>query len=327
MLGKNIFLFFFIIISTWSNSFAFDHSGFKQWPDTDFTKYSIRLEDVLSLGSGKDGIASIDNPVFKDSKYVTDIPLNEPVISVNIEGQVRAYPLRMLIWHEIVNDKIADIPIAITYSPLSSSAIVYDRRVGGVESRFGVTGQLYKSNTLMYDSTTYSWWQQYTGEAVVGKQIGKKLNIITSRIESLAMFKARYEDSKIMVSNTVMKIYGTNPYVNYDTYFPVLYNEQYSKKINPMQYLVVGNNAWPLHILIDKKLIKTGDMEGDIVLRWFPYQSSALDNAVIAKGRELGNVIAMQKQKDGSYENIPYKVTFAFIFDAFHKDGIVHSNK
>ncbi len=113
-----------------------------EWPKTDFSKHSIDLDEIFSGGPPKDGIPSIDEPRFASVAETSELGAKEPVIGLTIEGDARAYPLRVLTWHEIVNDVVGGVPVAVTYCPLCNSAIVFDRRVDGRATEFGTTGKL-----------------------------------------------------------------------------------------------------------------------------------------------------------------------------------------
>ncbi|MBE0689110.1 MAG: DUF3179 domain-containing protein, partial [Anaerolineae bacterium] len=146
------------------------------WERTDFCQHSIAYDEVLSGGPPPDVIPPIDNPQFEaiDSAE-TWLQPQSPVLALELEGEVRGYPLAILTWHEIVNDIVSDIPIAVTFCPLCNSAFVFDRRVGDDVLRFGVSGNLRNSNLIMWDDQTQSWWQQFTGEAIVGSYTGTQL--------------------------------------------------------------------------------------------------------------------------------------------------------
>jgi hypothetical protein len=132
---------------------------------TDFSKSSVPFGEIISGGPPRDGIPSIDDPKFASASEVTDIDGREPVIRFGVDDDVRAYPLRVLTWHEIANDVVGGTPVAVTYCPLCNAAIVFDRRVEGQVLEFGTTGKLRNSDLVMYDRQTESWWQQFTGES------------------------------------------------------------------------------------------------------------------------------------------------------------------
>jgi hypothetical protein len=119
-----------------------------EWPLTDFTRHSVGLDEIVSGGVPRDGIPSIDDPAFVPV-VEAELPANEPVIGLMVEGDARAYPLRILIWHEIVNDLVGGVPVAVTYCPLCNTGIVFDRRQGGRVLEFGTTGKLRHSDLVM----------------------------------------------------------------------------------------------------------------------------------------------------------------------------------
>jgi len=290
------------------------------WTKTDFNITSIDYKEILSGGPPKDGIPSIDNPKFLPIKDIKGLADTEPVIGLEINGDARAYPLQILIWHEIVNDVVGGMPVTVTYCPLCNSAIVFDRRFEGKVLDFGTTGKLRNSDLVMYDRQTESWWQQFTGTGIVGEYTGKELKSIPVRLESFANFKARHGNGKVLVPNAgSMRTYGRNPYTGYDTAStPFLYSGEMPKDINPMARVVVLKIDGKLQAVTLDLLRKKGKMTfGAVELSWQKGQNSALDTSQIAKGRDVGNVIAQRKTASGK-QDIVYDITFAFVFHAFH---------
>ena len=161
-----------------------------EWPNTDFTQTSIdNWVEIMSGGPPKDGIPALDNPDFIPVADESRIGDREPVITLEIEGETpRAYPIRYLTWHEIANDVVGDVPVAVTFCPLCNSGITFDRRVGEDVISFGVSGKLRKSDMVMYDRETESWWQQAIGEGIVGHYMGVELTMLPSWMESWAEF-------------------------------------------------------------------------------------------------------------------------------------------
>ena len=293
-----------------------------EWPATDFDNMSVDPREIFSGGPPKDGIPSIDNPVFVPVSDVTDIGPTEPVISLEIDGDARAYPLRILIWHEIANDVVGGQPVAVTYCPLCNSGIVFDRVIDGQVSEFGTTGKLRRSDMVMYDRLTESWWQQFLGEAIAGELTGTVLEIFPSRMESLERFAGRYPDGKVLVpSNPRMRSYGRNPYAGYDgASWPFLYRGDYDGPVPPLaRVVVVGDEAWTLESLRNAGRIE----QGDLILTWEEGQNSALDSTVIGQGRDVGNVV-VQRRVNGGLEDVAHDIPFAFVFHAFVPDGILH---
>jgi len=296
-----------------------------EWPRTDFSRSAVSFDEILSGGPPRDGIPAIDTPKFATVAAQKDrLAPNEPVLSLQIAGDARAYPLQVLIWHEIVNDTVGGVPVAITYCPLCNSGIAFRRVVGGAETTFGTTGKLRHSDLVMYDRATESWWQQYSGRAIVGKMTGAQLDRLPVRLESFADFAARHPEGRVLVpTGDVMRSYGANPYMGYDRAArPFLYRGRYDGPGRPLMRVVTvegSKTAWSLELLRKKGRIE----EGDLVLSWKPGQASALDQAVIAKGRDVGTALVQRRHADGTLEDVAYEVPFAFTFLAFTPDGII----
>ncbi|MEE8465674.1 MAG: DUF3179 domain-containing protein, partial [Dehalococcoidia bacterium] len=193
---------------------------------TDFQIRSAPYSEFFSGGPSKDGIPAVDNPKFvsvdEAEEWLDD---REPVQVVDINGDVRAYPLQILIWHEIVNDQVGGIPVAITFCPLCNTALVFNAALpDGRVLDFGVSGMLRFSDLVMYDRQTESWWQQATGEAIVGDLTGTMLEFIPSPIVSWADFKQAHPGRQVLSRDTgISRPYGRNPYTGYDTGRPFLF--------------------------------------------------------------------------------------------------------
>lgn len=294
------------------------------WPNTDFSKTSIDFAEVLSGGPAKDGIPAIDNPEFKKVGDVSNIKPNEPVIGVVLNGIAKAYPLQVLMWHEIVNDTIGDTPISVTFCPLCNASIVFDRRInhpkkGEILLDFGTTGKLRNSDLIMYDRQTESWWQQFLGQAIVGELLGIELKVIPVRIESFAKFKKRMPDGWVLVpKNEALRDYGRNPYVGYDSLaVPFLYRGEMPKNVAPLSRVVVSEGtAWSLDFIRQSKQVKKPD---GLIITWEKGQNSALDASEIGAGVDIGN-ITVQRMIDGKMQDIQYTVDFAFAHQAFHPE-------
>ncbi len=289
-----------------------------EWPDTDFSKTSVDFADIISGGPPRDGIPALSSVQVVPVSDVT-FSEREPVLTVEIAGQIpRAYPIRYLTWHEIANDEIGGVPLAVTFCPLCNSGIVFDRRVGGQVLEFGVSGKLRNSDMIMFDRQSDSWWQQFTGEAIVGKMTGARLEKVVSWMESLGEFRARNPQGEVMAEPTgYARAYGANPYAGYDTSTrPFLYRgENPPFGINPLaRVVVVGKRAWPL-----ERLRKNGELqEAGLHIVWRAGMATALGTRRIADGRNIGS-IRVYDARTGA--DIPHEVAFAFSFHAFAPDG------
>jgi len=297
----------------------------EEWPNTDFSRSTIAFAEILSGGPPRDGIPALTHPRFENANANRALPATEPVIVVVDGASARAYPLRILMWHEIVNDVINGRPIAVTYCPLCNASIVYDRRAardnGKIVLSFGVSGKLRHSDMVMFDRETESWWQQFTGNAIVGSMTGYSLRRIRSETLPYAEFVARHPDGLVLAEpDDQQRRYGFNPYERYDGLrWPFLYTGRYAEATPPLAYVVVvGRDAWPLEMVRKSGRIR----HGDIQIEWSKGMNSALDAPVIAESRELGFVVV--RRIAGREKPLPYDVTFAFAFKAFMPTGTIH---
>ena len=189
-----------------------------QWSATDFCNTSIDFDTVLSGGPPRDGIPAIDNPAMETVAEAQEWLVEQsPVIAVEIDGEARAYPQSILMWHEIANDEIAGVPVAVTFCPLCNSSIVFDRRVNEQVLTFGVSGVLRNSDMIMFDRETESWWQQFTGEGIVGELNEVLLDIVPSQVIGFGQFAEQFPDGLVMSIETgANRNYGVNPYSGLD---------------------------------------------------------------------------------------------------------------
>ena len=289
-----------------------------EWPDTDFTQTTIEnWVEIMSGGPPKDGIPALDDPDFISVSDEERIGDREPVITLEIDGATaRAYPIRYLTWHEIANDVVGGVPVAVTFCPLCNSGITFDRRVNGDVLSFGVSGKLRKSDMVMYDRETESWWQQAIGEGIVGHYTGVELTMLPSWLESWGEFKARNPDGLVMAEPGWARDYGRNPYRGYDSLSrPFLYNgEMPPHGIAPLVRVVrVGERAWPVERLRDVEELT----EAGVTITWTAGQASALDSSNIAKGKDVGTI----RVRDANGDDVVHDVMFAFAFHAFWPDG------
>jgi hypothetical protein len=291
-----------------------------EWPKTDFKKKSVEYSEIMSGGPPKDGIPSIDNPKFVDVGDVKGLKSTVPVLSFTLNGESKAYPLGILMRHEIVNDTVGGVPVAVTYCPLCNAAIVFDARLDGKVLTFGTTGKLRYSDLVMYDRQTESWWQQFLGEGIVGSMTGKRLKVLPSRIEAYGRYKKANPKGKVLRA-AFGRGFGGNPYGGYDSSAtPFLYRGPLPNGIPAlMRVVAIGDEAWSMALLRKKKRIEVRDL----ILTWEAGQNSALDTRDISKGKDVGNVIVQRKTSKGLVDAV-HDVTFAFTFHAFRPKGKLH---
>ncbi len=289
----------------------------RAWPDTDFSRTSVSFDEIVAGGPPKDGIPAIDDPAFHRAAEEDRIDDREPVMTLEFDGaEPRAYPIRYLMWHEIVNDTVADRPVAVTFCPLCNTGMVFNRVVGGEERVFGVSGLLRHSVMIMFDRETESWWQQGTGEGIVGEHTGDRLELLPAWMESWQEFRARNPDGLVMAEPDWPRSYGDNPYRNYDTaQQPFLFDgDDPPHGLDPMARVIrVVERAWPMERVRDAGEIT----EAGVTITWTEGQASALDTGRIGEGREVGTV----RVRDAEGNDLPHDIPFAFAFNAFHPDG------
>ncbi|MES0880057.1 DUF3179 domain-containing protein [Roseibium sp. SCP14] len=291
---------------------------------TDFSKATVNLDTIFSGGPPKDGIPSIDDPRFEKARDISWLGDREPVIRLELDETIKAYPLQILIWHEIVNDHIGSIPVSVTYCPLCNSSIVFDRRLDNDVLDFGTTGLLRNSDLVMYDRQSETWWQQFTGKGIVGKHSGRDLKMIPSRVVAFSEFRREHPDAEVLARPVPpRRNYGRNPYVGYDSRsapYP-LYQGELPDNINPMARVVVVRDdsqtfAATLEHIRNKGSVALSDA---VQLRWTGEQASVLDRSETGSGRAVGSVEAI---RTGKAEEVllVHDVTFAFVVHAFHPD-------
>ncbi len=283
---------------------------------TNIAKHSIDLSEIEKGGPPKDGIPAIDRPQFVSVVEARQwLHEREPVIALAVNGEARAYPLQILVWHEIVNDEVKGLPVTVTFCPLCYSAIAFDRRIEGQTLTFGVTGLLRRSDMVMFDRATESWWQQFTGEAIVGDLTGTKLQQLPAQIIGFAQFAVAHPDGLVLSRETGFKReYGKNPYAGYDdtNSSPILYRGKTDHRLRPMEKVVAVQidqlaKAYPYSIT--RKLHVVQDQVGliDLVVFHGEGASSALDSIAMSESREVGATGVFDSRVDGHLLHFRYE--------------------
>ncbi len=291
---------------------------------TDFSRRLVPMAEFASGGPGKDGIPSIDGPQFAPASEITFMRPAEPIIELTAGSTVRGYPIQILIWHEIANDTIGGIPVAVTFCPLCNTAIVFDRRVDGRTLDFGVSGNLRNSDLVMYDRQTESWWQQFGGQALIGDFAGSRLRQLPARIVSWEEFERAHPRADVMTRETgVSRSYGSNPYVGYDDvssppFFPT--KNASDRRLDPKERVVLLERGTATavvpHSTLERKPVVRVSLGGTtVVVRARTRVASALDSSSISKGRK---VIAVDVRVDG--KPVPFSEPFWFAVAAFVPD-------
>jgi len=278
-----------------------------EW-ETDFSRHNVPLSEFASGGPGRDGIPPIDKPKFVSQESADEwLADNEPVLVVELGGQARAYPIQILMWHEVVNDELAGRPIAVTFCPLCNSSLVFDRRLDGRELTFGTTGNLRNSDLVMWDRQTESWWQQLTGEAVVGELTDKRLRALASQTLSFKDFRESLPSGDVLSRDTGFeRNYGDNPYEGYDTpdQQPFLFEGETDERLAAKERVAavfIGDDAAVVPFSrLRKNPVASFDLAGTPVAVMFKAGvASALDDAKISESDDVGTSAAFDRRLEG----------------------------
>ncbi|MBI2285332.1 DUF3179 domain-containing protein [Candidatus Saccharibacteria bacterium] len=279
---------------------------------SDGVKHSIPLDEVIDGGPAKDGIPPIDNPKFIPSGKADFITDDEPGIAISIDGVNRFYPYQILVWHEIVNDRINGKKVLVTYCPLCLSGIVFDPVVDGERVEFGTSGKLWQSNLLMYDRKTESLWSQILGEAVVGERTGDKLNIIPSDIVKFGKWRQLHPDGAVLSRDTgFSRSYGVDPYGDYYTSDGTLFGiKNKDSRLGEKEFvlgLLIGGKAKAFRV---ESVKKVGRLEDNF----------AGKQILVEYQQDVDTVRLFEKTPDGSLVRLNPFPAFWFSWAAAHPD-------
>ena len=267
----------------------------------------VNPANILPGGPPPDGIPAIDHPRFLRPAQVNFLAANEPVLALQIGADARAYPVQILIWHEIVNDTVGGVPVAVTYCPLCNSAIAYGRRAAGRVLSFGTSGDLYDSNLVMYDRQTQSLWAQFTGQAVAGVLTGHVLRPYPMQTVSWGAWRAGHPHGWVLSRDTgYTRPYGANPYPGYDNIHspPFLFqgqvNGRYAAKTRVVGVHDRGAAVAVLLSALRRRRVINLTLAGQPVTVWWQAgTASALSSPTIAGGSNVGATGAFIPVADG----------------------------
>jgi hypothetical protein len=288
-----------------------DVQGQESWT-TDFTRYAVDPEEIVSGGPPKDGIPAIDDPKFVTVSQANPfIDKNEPVAVVRRNGVTRAYPLQILIWHEIVNDIVGGDPITVTYCPLCNTTLAFDRRFDGQVLDFGTTGRLRHSDLIMYDRQSETWWQQATGQGIVGEHAGRQLTFVSSPVMRWDDVREQLPDAQVLSRDTghpgYEQRYGMNPYRGYDRRdapFEWTFSGSTNGQLPQMERVVSlneGIESWavPFSTLAEVKVVHLEVGGRAMVVFYTPETGSAVDAQRMLDSRSVGSSAVYEPQVGG----------------------------
>lgn len=276
----------------------------------------IPANQILQGGPPRDGIPSIDRPDFIPAANADFLQAKDRIIGIQVNGEARAYPIKILNWHEIVNDTIQGKPISVSFCPLCGTGIVYEAALGGKTLQFGVSGLLYNSDVLLYDRQTETLWSQILSKAINGPMKGQKLRMVTSSQTSWGKWLEQYPATKVLSTNTgYTRDYESSPYGNYDdsrkTYFPVsAESRRYHPKERVLGITINGQHkAYPF-----KELALAG---GTTLTDQFAGQTLSIEFDVPNRDGQI---------KDATGNNLELVNGFWFAWYGFHPDTAVFTS-
>lgn len=278
---------------------------------TDGVKHTVPLDEIMSGGPPKDGIPSIDNPKFVATQEADFLSEDTPGIAVSFKGVDRFYPYSILVWHEIVNDKIDGDRILVTYCPLCRSGVVYDPVVEGEEVEFGVSGRLWQSNLVMYDRKTDSLWSQVLGESIKGEMAGTDLEKIPSTITKFGNWKQEHPQGQVLSEDTGFnRDYNDSPYGNYHqtetTYFPTKSKDERLDKKELIIGIVINGKAKAYYPPAVKE-------KGEVT-------DEFQNKTIVAKYDKQLDSVKLFERKDGKLERLPTTSAYWFSWSSAYPD-------
>ncbi len=280
----------------------------------DFTKHTIPTDEIQSGGPPKDGIPALLNPKFVPAKTADFVKKEDRVLGLFINGEAKAYPIKIMNWHEIVNDSVGGKPVMVSYCPLCGTGMAFDPMISGKKHIFGVSGLLYKSDVLMYDHETESLWSQIKQEAVTGAMTGTRLKMLTLSHTTWEGWKKKHPETKVLSTETgYQRNYYRDPYADYaisdQLMFPVgKLDDRYSPK------------SWVLGVQYKGKTKAYAFSELKNAPRRFTDRLGSEEIKIVYEAEYRTTQVF-----DSSGKEIPSVVSYWFAWSAFHPETEIFS--
>lgn len=267
--------------------------------------------DAIHQGCpARDCIPSIDKPGFGSTSDAFEVDDEDLVLGLDFNGVVRAYPAFILNHHEIVNDTVGDVPVAITYCPLCGSGVAFRRELDGEAVEFGVSGLLHNSDLILYDRASESLWQQITGTAIAGPRRGEKLTSLPLAMTTWKEWRSAHPGTGILVANGIRRfsIPNKQPYGNYDSSKRLMFpaNPEAARKLHPKQVVHGIRIDEGAAAVTERHLTEAGELSmtlGDVTLKW-----------------RRGDDGSVQVVREDSGENVLAHRMFWFAWYSFNTD-------
>lgn len=292
-----------------------------EFPKTDFSETIVDFAEIQSGGPPRDGIPALDEPRFIPASRADWLHPDEPVIVVTAGNESRAYPLQIMIWHEIVNDSIDGVPLAITFCPLCNATLVFERNFDGRILDFGTTGRLRMSDLLMYDRQTETWWQQFTGQGLIGEYAGRHLEEYPASIVAFEDFRDQHPQGPVLSRRTGHnRPYGENPYRGYDRIdqSPFMFDGDTDPRLPPMERILAvriddESRAYPFGAFREPGVVNDEVAGVPVAVFAGSKAFSALDERRIRGSRRVPSLNAFDRRTDG--RRLEFEMRDGKIFD------------
>lgn len=294
-------------------------ASFGPWPTTDVVAFdlsnaSVPREHILSGGPPKDGIPALTDPAVVSAADASYLRADDRVLGVAIGGQVRAYPIRILNWHEVVNDQLGGVPIVVTYCPLCGTGMVFRGEREGRRALFGVSGLLYNSDVLLYDRDTESLWSQLKMEAVTGPRLGEQLEWLPVEVTTWQTWRAAHPQTEALSLDTgYHRDYDRDPYAGYAAGLRLMFPVEREDRRLPTKTWIAGilangrPKAYPLDRLPLDRVLE------DVV------NGQTLRLAYDAASRAL-------RVTDADERPVPVVQAYWFAWSAFYPDTLLYED-
>ncbi|MEQ1803314.1 MAG: DUF3179 domain-containing protein [Gammaproteobacteria bacterium] len=281
----------------------------------DVSESLVPAREIRSGGPGRDGIPALLNPDFVTARKATFLGADDRVIGLQLGGVAKAYPIRILNYHEIVNDRVGSTPVAVTFCPLCGTGVVFRADPGGQPRTFGVSGLLYNSNVLLYDHQSESLWSQLMYQAISGPARGARLTTLPAEHTTWGAWRQAHPDTLVLEPpRTSGRNYDVDPYPGYATSARIWSPVSHQDKRYPSKAVIVGvllgdtAKAYPFVEL------PTGIQRIDDVINDTPITL------------EYDHASTSARVLDASGDELPSVTAYWFAWFAFHPETLVYQN-
>jgi len=275
------------------------------------SKSLIPKEEILSGGPPRDGIPAILEPKFETANKTKWLKDDDMVTGIDFKGIQKAYPLRILVWHEAVNDEVNGSTILVSYCPLCGSTLVFNRDFGGKTLTFGISGLLYQSDVLFYDHQTESLWSQLEMKAVTGEMMGTKFEIFPSVMATWKEWKTEHPQTLVLSRDTgFSRDYSGDPYSGYEDSTSIMFPIKHkNNKFHPKEkvLVVVSGEVAKAYPFSELKKVKT------------PLEDRVGDKDIVISFQD-GNYV---EAKDKSGNRVESFISYWFAWYTFKPDTLV----